>query len=76
MTTPGSTGDRPLTRADEVVTYVARNLEPVRGFHTLTDELMAQVTQAAQNAESEESESPFGFAAFTSLARGIPARWI
>ncbi|MFO1091005.1 MAG: glycosyltransferase [Hyphomicrobiales bacterium] len=27
--------DRPLTRADEVVTYVARNLEPVRGFHTL-----------------------------------------
>jgi glycosyltransferase involved in cell wall biosynthesis len=25
--------DRPLTRADEVLTYVARNLEPVRGFH-------------------------------------------
>jgi glycosyltransferase involved in cell wall biosynthesis len=28
---PGA--DRPLTRADEVVTYVARNLEPYRGFH-------------------------------------------
>ena len=27
--------DRPLTRQDEVVTYVARNLEPVRGFHIL-----------------------------------------
>jgi glycosyltransferase involved in cell wall biosynthesis len=25
--------DAPLTRADEVVTYVARNLEPYRGFH-------------------------------------------
>jgi glycosyltransferase involved in cell wall biosynthesis len=28
---PGS--DRVLTRRDEVVTYVARNLEPYRGFH-------------------------------------------
>ena len=25
--------ERPLTRADEVLTYVARNLEPARGFH-------------------------------------------
>jgi glycosyltransferase involved in cell wall biosynthesis len=25
--------DRPLSRADEVVTYVARNMEPTRGFH-------------------------------------------
>jgi glycosyltransferase involved in cell wall biosynthesis len=25
--------DRPLSRQDEVVTYIARNLEPVRGFH-------------------------------------------
>ena len=29
---PGS--GRPLTRRDEVVTYVARNLEPYRGFHS------------------------------------------
>lgn len=27
--------DRPLTREDEVITYVARNLERVRGFHVL-----------------------------------------
>jgi glycosyltransferase involved in cell wall biosynthesis len=33
--------DRPLTRADEVVTYVARNLEPARGFHTLMRALPA-----------------------------------
>lgn len=25
--------DRPLTREDEVLTYVARNMEPTRGFH-------------------------------------------
>jgi glycosyltransferase involved in cell wall biosynthesis len=30
---PGS--DRVLSAADEVVTYVARNLEPYRGFHSL-----------------------------------------
>ena len=28
-------GGRTLTRADEVVTYAARNLEPYRGFHTV-----------------------------------------
>ena len=27
--------ERPLTRDDEVITYVARNLEPYRGFHRL-----------------------------------------
>ncbi len=27
--------DRPLTRADEVVTYVARNMERARGFHIM-----------------------------------------
>jgi glycosyltransferase involved in cell wall biosynthesis len=27
-------GDTLLTRADQVITYVARNLEPYRGFHT------------------------------------------
>ena len=26
-------GRRALTRGDQVVTYVARNLEPYRGFH-------------------------------------------
>ncbi len=28
-----STFPRPLTRADEVITFIARNLEPYRGFH-------------------------------------------
>ena len=27
--------DLTLTRSDEVITYVARNLEPYRGFHIL-----------------------------------------
>ena len=33
--------DRPLTRADEVVTYIARNLEPTRGFHVFMRALPA-----------------------------------
>lgn len=32
---------RPLTRADEIVTYMARNMEPVRGFHTFMRALPA-----------------------------------
>ncbi len=32
---------RQLTRADEVITYVARNLEPYRGFHSLMRALPA-----------------------------------
>jgi glycosyltransferase involved in cell wall biosynthesis len=28
-------GDLRLTRDDEIVTYIARNLEPARGFHTM-----------------------------------------
>lgn len=79
---PGTAGERSLSMAVECTVFQITTpageaytlpLHEIRGFHTLTDELMAQVTQAAQNAESEESESPFGFAAFTSLARGIPA---
>jgi glycosyltransferase involved in cell wall biosynthesis len=31
---PSGAGELQLTRADEVLTYVARNLEPYRGFHT------------------------------------------
>jgi len=34
-------GDRELTAADEVVTYVARNLEPYRGFQSLMRSLPA-----------------------------------
>ena len=27
--------DKPITRDDEIITYIARNLEPTRGFHIL-----------------------------------------
>jgi glycosyltransferase involved in cell wall biosynthesis len=32
---PSGTTTHQLTRSDEVITYVARNLEPYRGFHSL-----------------------------------------
>ena len=41
--------DRPLTRDDEVITYVARNLETTRGFHVLMralPEILAQRPKA------------------------------
>ena len=49
-------------------------LEEIRGIYTVTDELYEQLkTAAAEAQESDgdgaESQEPFGFAAFTSLAR-------
>jgi len=48
-------------------------LHEIRSFHALTDELMERLREAAR-AQAEEDEQPqaqepFGFAAFTSLAR-------
>ena len=37
--------DRPLTRKDEVITYVARNLEKTRGFHILMRALPRILTE-------------------------------
>lgn len=44
-------------------------LHEVRGFHAVQEEAMEQVKAAARAANPEEFEQPFGFAAFTSLAR-------
>jgi hypothetical protein len=45
-------------------------LHEIRGFHALTDELMANMKQHAHQPEQDEDESgPFGFAAFTSMSR-------
>jgi glycosyltransferase involved in cell wall biosynthesis len=41
VTLPLGRIERPLTRDDEVVTYMARNLEAVRGFHVLMRALPA-----------------------------------
>jgi hypothetical protein len=42
----------------------------IRGFHSMSEELMQRVESSAPSPEAE-GEQPFGFAAFTSLARGI-----
>ncbi|CAG1010520.1 hypothetical protein PHYC_03867 [Phycisphaerales bacterium] len=47
-------------------------LHEVRAFHSLNAELMEQVKAAAQQSQAtgpEDEPMPFGFAAFTSLAR-------
>ncbi|MDG4646873.1 glycosyltransferase [Roseibacterium sp. SDUM158017] len=43
--------DRPVTRADEVFTYMARNLEPVRGFHVFMRAL-PHILNARPNARA------------------------
>lgn len=54
-----------LTPAGEVYTLP---LHEVRGFHALSEELMAQLSEDAGG--THDHSAPFGFAAFTSLARG------
>lgn len=41
----------------------------LRGFHTLTDALMKQIEAATRRDDENGQPRPFGFAAFTSLAR-------
>lgn len=49
-------------------------IQEIRAFHALSPEIMAKLEQAARRRaarrESHEDAPPFGFAAFTSLARG------
>jgi hypothetical protein len=45
-------------------------LHEIRSFHSLSEDLVEQIRQqAAQQSESEDDQEPFGFAAYTSLAR-------
>lgn len=47
-------------------------IHEIRQIHALSPELMAKLAAAAESASGDKSkpEQPFGFAAFTSLARG------
>lgn len=47
-------------------------LHEIRGIHALTDELMKQLQEEAQAQSAAGLAEPFGFAAFTSLARSTP----
>ncbi len=44
-------------------------LHEIRSFHALTEEIMSQLASEAMQNGSLETDEPFGFAAFTSLAR-------
>jgi hypothetical protein len=80
-----NTADRSLNAAVECTVFQIRTpqgqvftvpLHEIRTFHALTPELIKRIASAARRqrrpAEVPE-EMPFGFAAFTSLVRGVPA---
>ncbi len=50
----------------EVVTVP---LEEIRGVHSLSEDLIEQLKAMSQARQIESGEEPFGFAAFTSMAR-------
>jgi hypothetical protein len=76
---PGSESEKALSMAVECTVFQIRSpagevytlpLHEIRGFHALSQELMQEIADAAQ----AEGEEPFGFAAFTSLARSGASR--
>lgn len=44
-------------------------LHEIRGFHAVGEEAMEQIKAASQATSPDDSDQPFGFAAFTTLAR-------
>lgn len=75
---PGSASERALSVAVECTVFQIRTpggevytlpLHEIRGFHSLSESLMRELAEAAQASQTEGNSEPFGFAAFTSLAR-------
>ena len=77
-----SAGKTPLQQAIECTVFQIRTtdgdvwtlpLHEIRAFHALTEELMQELARAASAEEDGPEEGqPFGFKAFTSLARMQP----
>lgn len=83
----GTSGERWLSTAVECTVFQIRTpggevytlpLHELRGFHALTPELMRKLERMSRHREESgkattdgEERMPFGFAAFTTLARGI-----
>jgi hypothetical protein len=75
---PGSAREKALSLAVECTVFQIRTpggevytlpLHEIRGFHSLSESLMRELAEAAQSTQAEGGSEPFGFAAFTSLAR-------
>lgn len=74
-----TSGQRALSIAVECTIFQIRTpsgevytlpLQEIRGFHSLSEDIMRQLEEATRSSGSgPEKEAPFGFAAFTSLAR-------
>jgi hypothetical protein len=74
-----SEGDKELSMAVECTVFQIKTpggevftlpLHEIRGFHSLSEDLVEQIRkQARQASESTDEQEPFGFAAYTSLAR-------
>lgn len=56
------------TPSGEVYTFP---IQEIRGLHALTAEAMEELKAQSQESESNNETTPFGFAAFTSLAREL-----
>lgn len=79
---PGSQADRDLSNAVQCTVFQIRTpngevhtlpLHEIRSIHALSDDLMNQLEQLAQQQEQQQDvqngSEPFGFAAFTSLSK-------
>jgi hypothetical protein len=73
-----SSRDRALSAAVECTVFQVRSVEgevftiplsQIRGFHTLDEALMARIQEAARSQGEDGQGEPFGFAAYTSLAK-------
>lgn len=78
-TIPKSAEDRALSSAVECTVFQIHTpkgevytmpLQNIRGFHSLSEQLLEQLQEGSRGEGAEgEVREPFGFAAFTSLAR-------
>lgn len=76
---PGTADEKALSMAVECTVFqivtpsgevYTLPLHEIRGFHALSPELMKQLAEATRGEENHGTAEPFGFAAFTSLAKG------
>ena len=75
---PGPNGANPLSMIVECSVFEIRTpggevytlpIHEIKAFHALTPELVEEIGRSAGLEGSGDTETPFGFAAFTSLAR-------
>lgn len=75
---PGTAFDRALSAAVECTVFQIRTpggevftlpLHEIRMFHSITEDLQERLKDASKTMDKDGADQPFGFAAYTSLAR-------